>query len=357
MHPPIAAQRLRNQYLATSCRAEPADLVAHMGAVQAQEFPFAKWGLALRLGRGRVDADIEAAFTAGRILRTHVLRPTWHFVAAEDIRWMLDLTGPRVMRTVASWTRREGIDGRTLRRAATLFERALDGGVMLTRAELGERLRRAKITVSAMQMAFVTMYAELEGIVCSGPRRGRLFTYALVAERAPRARRMAPDESLAELTRRYFTSHGPATIRDFVWWSGLTVLDTRRGLEMAGAKRLMVDGLDYWRIGSGGAVHPAADLVRLLPIYDEYLVAYRDRLAVPHGPSTIPAGPAGVTFRHALVVGGQVGGTWNVRAQGDGRALHVTPLRRLTRAEAAGVEAAADRYARFLGCPVRLTIA
>lgn len=355
MHQPIAAQRLRNQHLTTVFRAEPADLVAHMGAVQAQEFPFAKWGLAQRLGRGCVDGDIEEAFAAGQILRTHVLRPTWHFVAAEDIRWMLDLTGPRVMRTVLSWTRREGIDVRTLRRAATLFERTLDGGVTLTRAELGERLRRAKIVVSAAQMAFVAMYAELEAIVCSGPRRGTQCTYALVAERAPRARRLAPDESLAELTRRYFTSHGPATIRDFVWWSGLTVAETRRGLEMTCATRRSVDGLDYWSIGVTGARPSAA--VHLLPIYDEYLVAYRDRVAVPHGPGRVGAAGGGVTFRHALVSGGEVAGTWNVRAGRHTWALAVTPMRRLSRAERDGVAVAAARLGRFLGESIDLTFA
>jgi hypothetical protein len=355
MHQPIAAERLRNQHLTTVFRAEPADLVAHMGAVQAQEFPFAKWGLAQRLGRRYVDADIEEAFAAGRILRTHVLRPTWHFVSADDIRWMLELTGPRVMRTVLSWTRREGIDARTLRRAATLFERALDGGVTLTRAELGERLRRAKITVSAMQMAFVAMYAELEGIVCSGPRRGRQFTYALVAERAPRARRMTPDENLAELTRRYFSSHGPATIRDFVWWSGLTVGETRRGLEMVAATRRTVDGLDYWSIGDAGARPSAA--VHLLPIYDEYLVAYRDRVAVPHGPGTIGAAGRGVTFRHALVSGGEVAGTWSVRATRGGWTLAATPLRRLSHVEREAVLGSAGRFSRFLGQAVDVTFA
>ena len=355
MHQPIAAQRLRNQYLAASCRAEPAALVAHMGAVQAQEFPFAKWGLGLRLGRGCVDADIEEAFTAGHILRTHVLRPTWHFVAAGDIRWMLDLTGPRVMRTVLSWARREGIDGRTLRRAATLFERALAGGVTLTRAELGERLKRAKISVSAMQMAFVAMYAELEGVVCSGPRRGKQFTYALVAERAPRARQMTPDEGLAELTRRYFTSHGPATIRDFVWWSGLTVAETRRGLEMTRATRRAVDGLDYWSIGDAQPRPSAA--VHLLPIYDEYLVAYRDRVAVPHGPSTVGAVGGGVTFRHAMVSGGAVAGTWNARAARQGWTLTVTPMRRLSPMELDGVAGGAARFSRFLGQPVDVTFA
>lgn len=357
MHPRIAAQRLRNQFIARALRAEPAGIVARLGAVQAQEFPFATWGLALRLAGARTAAGIEAAFDAGQILRTHVMRPTWHFVAAADIRWMLELTAPRVHRTLAAYVRREGIDPRTLRRALSLFERALAGGQSLTRAELGACLARAGIAMPPMRLGFVTMYAELEAVVCSGPRRGRHFTYARLDERAPGARRLPRDEALAELARRYFTSHGPATIRDFVWWSGLTVADTRRGLEMAGAKRLTVDGLDYWRIGRGGAAPPAAGLVRLLPIYDEYLVAYRDRLAVPHGPAAIPAGPAGVTFRHAMVVGGQVAGTWNVRAHRDGRALHVTPLRRLTRAEAAGVEAAADRYARFLGCPVSLTMA
>lgn len=355
MHQPIAAQRLRNQHLTEAFRADAAALVAHMGAVQAQEFPFAKWGLAQRLGRGCVDADIEDAFTRGRILRTHVLRPTWHFVAADDIRWMLDLTGSRVMRTVLSWTRREGIDERTLRRAATLFERALAGGVTLTRAELGERLARAKIVASAAQMAFVTMYAELEAIVCSGPRRGRQFTYALVAERAPRARRMTPDESLAELTRRYFTSHGPATIRDFVWWSGLTVTETRRGLEMTRATRRAVDGLDYWSIGDARA-RPGAT-VHLLPIYDEYLVAYRDRVAVPHGPGTVGAAGGGVTFRHALVSRGEVAGTWNVRATREGWTLTVTPMRRLSNAEREAIVGSAERFSRFLGQTVDVTFA
>ena len=355
MHQPIAAQRLRNQHLTTAFRAEPAGLVAHMGAVQAQEFPFAKWGLAQRLGRGCVDADVEKAFTAGRILRTHVLRPTWHFVAADDIRWMLDLTGPRVMRTVISWTRREGIDGRTLRRAATLFERALAGGVTLTRPELGERLRRGKIVASAPQMAFVTMYAELEAVVCSGPRRGSQFTYALVAERAPRVSRMPFDDSLAELTRRYFCSHGPATIRDFVWWSGLTVGETRRGLDMIRATRRTVDGLDYWSTGEVDARPGAA--VHLLPIYDEYLVAYRDRVAVPHGPGRVGASGGGVTFRHALVSGGEVVGTWNVRAGRQGWALTVTPMRRLSRAERDGVAVAVARFARFLGESIDLTFA
>jgi hypothetical protein len=309
VHHEIAATRLHNQYIARGLRAEPADLVARLGAVQAQEYPFATWGLALRLARERSAAEIGEAFDAGRILRTHVLRPTW----------------------------------------------LLGGGISLTRAELGSHLARARIRVSSMQLGFITMYAELDAVVCSGPRRGRQFTYALVSDRAPHARRLPRDEALAELTRRYFTSHAPATIRDFVWWSGLTVADTKRGLEMTGAKRRNAGGLDYWRIGGTGAPPPSPGGVHLLPIYDEFLVAYRDRVAVPHGPGAV--GPAGVTFRHALIIGGQVAGTWNVRSSRGGCAIQVTPMRRLSRPEQAGVQAAADRFGRFIGAGAALTFA
>jgi hypothetical protein len=355
VHHEIAATRLHNQYIARGLRAEPAALVARLGAVQAQEYPFATWGLALRLARERTAAGIGEAFDAGRILRTHVLRPTWHFVTPDDIRWMLDLTGPRVHRTLAAYTRREGIDRPTLVRAVSIFERVLGSGTSRTRPELGAHLARAGIRVSSMQLGFITMYAELDAVVCSGPRRGRQFTYALVSDRAPRARRLSRDEALAELTRRYFTSHAPATIRDFTWWSGLTVADTKRGLEMTGATRQSAGGLDYWRIGSAGASRPSPGGVHLLPIYDEYLVAYRDRVAVPHGPGVV--GPAGVTFRHALVIGGQVAGTWNVRNARGGCAIQVTPMRRLSKPEQAGVEAAVDRFGRFIGAGATLTFA
>jgi hypothetical protein len=349
----IAAERLHNQCIARGLRADAAALVARFGAVQAQEYPFAKWGLALRLARARADAEIDAAFDAGQILRTHVLRTTWHFVAPDDIRWMLDLTGPRVGRMLVTYARRQGLDARTLMRATSLIERALGGGRSLTRAELGARLARAGLRFSGTPLAFITMFAELEGVVCSGPRRGRQFTYALLADRAPNARRLPREDALAELVRRYFSSHGPATIRDFVWWSSLTVADARRGLAMTGASRETIDGLDYWRIGGARARPGTPAAVHLLPIYDEYLIAYRDRVAVPHAS---PALPGGVTFRHALIADGQVAGTWNLRRTAGGLAVQVTPVRRLPARARAGVAAAADRFGRFLGGPVTLML-
>jgi hypothetical protein len=321
-------------------------LVAWLGAVQAHEYLFAKWGLALRLSASPSGAAIERAFEQGRILRTHVLRPTWHFVPARDIRWMLALTGPRIRRTLASYMRRQGPDPATLERAASIVERALSGGQYLTRRELSARLSRAGTGLTPLQLGFVMMHLELQARICSGPRRDRQSTYALLAERAPAQRQLSRDEALAELVRRYFQSHGPATVRDFVWWSGLTVADAKRGLDMIAAKQMQEDGLAYWFIRREAAGQPAAR-VHLLPIYDEYLVAYRDRVAVPHGPSAITAGARTVGFRHPLVIDGQVAGTWRV-SRGSAPSIEVTTVRALGNAERRSLDAAVTRCRDFL---------
>jgi hypothetical protein len=194
----------------------------------------------------------------------------------------------------------------------------------------------------------VMLYAELERVICSGPRRGRRSTYALLAERAQPAPRLAGDEALAELARRFFSSHGPATVRDFVWWSGLKTSDARRGLDIIRARSFDDDGLTYWST-NGGRRPASRKNVHLLPIYDEYLVAYRDRLAVPHASD-------GLGFRHSLIVDGQVAGTWRMQATGSSATLEVTPLRRLSGIERRGVESSARRYAAFLGSTVTLRI-
>ncbi len=341
----VPAARLTHQRITRPLRGPVEDLVACLGAVQAQEYPFAKWGLALRLADKPAGAAIEEAFAAGRILRTHVLRPTWHFVPASDIGWMLALTGPRILRTLATYTRRVGPDDSTLRRATKIIERTLSAR-HLTRRELSVVLSRERVRLNPLQLQFVMMYAELHAVICSGPRQGKQFTYALLAERAAVQRQLSGDEALAELVRRYFQSHGPATIRDFVWWSGLTSADARRGLEMIQAKSAEHDGCRYWFTGSA---RPAAakNRVHLLPIYDEYLVAYRDRLAVPFGPARIQNGSRTVGFRHALVIDGQIAGTWNVNRDPN-TSIVVTPLRTLDRTERRLLDAAAERCRDFL---------
>ncbi len=177
-----------------------------------------------------------------------MLRPTWHFVTPADIRWMLALTGPRLNRSHVPYHGNLGLDEKVLRRSRAAIERALRDGTQLTRAEIGSVLGRAGIKVQGLALAIVMMNAELDGVVCSGARKGKQFTYALLEERAPRAKTLTRDEALAELARRYFTSHGPATLRDYVWWSGLVVGDARRGIEIAGSalRREVVDDGTYW---------------------------------------------------------------------------------------------------------------
>jgi hypothetical protein len=358
VNPAIAEPRLLNQAITRVGPRKPSDIVAWLGAVQAQEYLPAKWALALRMPDGTTDPEIERAIDEGQILRTHVMRPTWHFVTPADVRWMLELTASRVHRTLATYNRRQGLTDDVVTRGTKVFERSLRDGQCLTRAELGARLGRAGIAAKGVRLALLTVYAELEGVICSGPRRGGQLTYALLWERAPRPRRLSRDEALAELTLRYFRSHGPATIRDFVWWSGLLTTDAKRGLEMNKARQEVVDGRTYWTVGRAPAGGRRSTPVHLLPIYDEYIVAYRDRDAVPHLTTKIAsASGALVTFQHALVIDGNVAGTWRTGRNKDEVSVAVTPLRRLTGAERQGIAETAKRYGRFLGVPVSLSTA
>lgn len=355
----LLRRRLHNQRLArsgfrasTSLEAgRPADVVGWLGAVQAQDYPAAKWALGLR-APGLTDEDVETAFSEGTILRTHVLRPTWHFVTPADIRWMLALTGPRIHRTSGPYRRALGLDDAILKRSRAAIERALRDGKQLTRAELGSSLRRGGIETNSQALAQVMLHAELDGIVCSGARRGKQFTYALLEERAPRGRIVTRDEALGQLARRYFASHGPATSLDYGWWSGLVVGDARRGIEIAGRdlERRVIDGRTYWSAGPSGAVPRRAGGAHLLPNYDEYLVAYRDRDALV-GPSgrRAAATPRGSdVFAHSLLVDGRLAGSWTRTHRRDGVTVDVVPYRRLTPGDRRAVADAAERYGRFM---------
>src|SRR5688572_22256001 len=230
----VVAERLRNHKLSSPVFKQPADVVRWMGAVQAQEFHAAKWALALRM-RAATSASIADAYNHGEILRTHVMRPTWHFVTPEDIRWLLVLTAPRVNLRCGPNYRKYEVDDTVFKKARRVLVKVLQGGKHVTRAELKAALNRAGIDASdTVRMAHIMLRAELDALVCSGAMRGKQFTYALLDERAPANQTLSRDEALAELAKRYFTSHGPATMQDFVWWSGLRTADARRGIELAG---------------------------------------------------------------------------------------------------------------------------
>jgi hypothetical protein len=321
--------------------------------MQSQDFIGAKWAIGVRT-RGLDDAAVEAAFDAGDILRTHVLRPTWHFVTPADIRWMLTLTAPRVHQASAFYYRQYGLDARTLSRAHKVLVSELTGGGVRTRTELTAALAKRGIEARGPRMGLLTIHAELEQVICSGPTRRRQLTYALFDERAPRAKARTPRNPAAHLARRYFESHGPATLRDFVWWSGLTVKQAKGGIDDASPalESREIDGLTYW--AASWTVRPMPPAAFLLPNYDEYLIAYKDRDLVksPLGPRK-PGGIAGVgAFEHPLVVDGLLVGSWTRRVSARTTRVKLEPWIPLGPSAARAVKAAVKRLVAFSGADV-----
>jgi hypothetical protein len=351
MHNEICRRRLAGQLLTTVKVETGAEVVRALGAVQAQDFAGAKWGVAQRT-TGRTDAEIEREFATGQILRTHVLRPTWHFVVPEDIRWMLELTGPRVSAAMAPVNRRLELDRGVYRRAYRVFTKALADGNCQTRTELAAHLTRAGVAgASGQRLGHLMLQAELDGIVCSGPRRDKQFTYALLDERAPPAASLPRDEALAELTRRYFTRRGPATPRDFAWWSGLTVTDAKRGIALVGSalERLTIGDTDYWAGTGAPRLTRQALSAHLLPNYDEYFIGFRDRSAIGHrvrDTSAVTGGNA--LIPHVIVVNGELVGLWRRAFEKERVVVSLEAHARLSARERDRIAAEARRFARFL---------
>jgi uncharacterized protein YjbI with pentapeptide repeats len=352
----LVRQRLQNQRLSGSSLQTAGDVVQWLGAVQAQDYAAAKWAVAQRTA-GLTDADLDQALADRAILRTHVMRPTWHLVAPEDIRWLLRLTAPRVHIANAYHYRHLELDNAIFKRSNTALTQALGNGAHLTRAELASVLRRAGIAAGELRLGYLLMHAELEGIVCSGARREKQFTYALLDHRVPATKILGREAALAELTRRYFASHGPATEEDFMWWSGLTRTDVRNGLDMA-VRQLaheVVAGKTYWFAASTPPVQHRSRAVYLLPNYDEYVVGYTDRSAIfdsaqanhldaRHNP----------LFQHTLVIKGRIAGTWKRTLKKNTVVVEVNPFALLTKAERQALVRAARWYGDFLQRPVAL---
>ena len=351
-------ERLQHQQLIHSSMKDPASVVACLGAMQAQDFSGAKWGVGLRAPACH-EANIEDAFNHGHILRTHVLRPTWHFVAAEDIKWMLALSGPRVHAANQYYYKQSGLDAKVFARSCAMMSRVLEGGDFKTRAELAVALKKAKVPADGLKLAYIMMHAELEGVITSGPRRGKQFTYALLDERAPTAKTLDRDAALAELVKRYFTSHGPATVRDFVWWSGLTGADAEAGIEAVTPKlqQETIDGRIYWSAPSRAARATKGSRAFLLPNFDEYLIAYKDRSAVMDATlgANIVARSNGA-FPHHLVIDGTLAGSWRREVKGNTVSVEVAPYRKLTPVQTRAVMSAVDCYGEFVGLPAALTV-
>ena len=361
----IAHARLRNSRLVGPPVATPEDVVGWFGAVQSQDVPGALWGIAQRMPRdaGLTIEDLGSAMDEGRFVRTHGPRPTWHFLAPPDLRWILSLVGPRVQVQNGSINRREGVDEATLRRVPGILRAALAGGVAMTRPELGAALAAAGIEdARGLRLGLMGMHAELEAVLCNGPRRGRQATFMLVDDLVPPAPARSRPDALRELTIRYFRSHGPALAHDMAWWSGLTVGSVREGIALAGSalEARRVDGKEYW--AASGSFDPEPGLVpepsvMLLPNYDEYLGSFVDYSPIFDEALPKARNVSDVLGTHIVVRDGLVVGGWRRALARDRVTVTVTLLIPLTPAEFDALDTAAAAFGRFVGLPAELQVA
>lgn len=277
-HPEIALLRMASQKILKTNFHEPQEIVNHLGAMQAQDYTMAKWAIGSRCDA--TEKSIEEAINSGKIIRTHILRPTWHFVSAEDIHWMMDLSGPQVKKIILSAAKKYDLDEKKLKKINASIEKILLNNKSLTREEIIRELGFKKETDQNFSSTLIMGYAELDGLVCNGNMKGRQITYSLLEEKVPKTKtKLTKEEGLAKLAKRYFESHGPATLPDFTWWSGfpattakLAVLSVESELDS-----VEVDGKKYWFKKGLTSELNAPKKIHFLPSFDEILISYKTR--------------------------------------------------------------------------------
>ena len=353
----IVRHRLHNQLLSQTKLTASNQVVAWLGAIQAQDYAGAKWAIAQRT-KGLTDAAIDKDFNEGKILRTHMLRPTWHFVTPEDIRWILAVSAPRVHTGNAFMYHQLELEPAIIKKSYTVVEKALQGNKNLLRTELASIFQKEGIVANGLRLSYFMMSAELDGIICSGPRRGKQFTYALLEERAPNISALNHDEALAELTKRYFSTRGPATLQDFTWWSGLTMADAKKGIEMVKSQFVSEATGEklYWFDDSVPPKKQKSPTSHLLPNYDEYFIGFKDRSALGEiiRQSNIDENnPAFIA--NIIIIDGQIGGGWKRTLKKDSVIIDLNLITKLTKAENQAMMAAIGQYGKFLDFPVELT--
>lgn len=350
----ILRLRLSNEQLSRQTFSAPAEVVSWLGAVQSQDYASAKWALGQRLPNA-ADRTIEEAFTNGEILRTHVMRPTWHFVTPQDIRWILQLTAYRVKAIMAYYNRQLGLTDEIFRQSNATIVKTLQGNKQLTRNELAVALQHVGLPSKGQALGHLAMQAELDAVICSGPRKGKQFTYMLLDERAAKTKPLTDEEALAELVKRYFTSHGPATTRDFTWWSGLTVADTNKGIKLLGSTLIheVTDGKTYYFVPQKATSMPVS--AYLLPNYDEYTIAYKDRDDYYTPPEKPIISRDNVPFSHAIIIHGKIVGMWKRIVQKNLLIIEPRFFSKPSTQEYQAVKQAARRYGAFLGLNIKIT--
>jgi hypothetical protein len=355
-HPEIARLRLLNQRIVGAGCTDPTAAVRWMGALQAQDYGQAVWAVGLRTQIPSL-AAVEQAFANQQLALTWPMRGTIHFVPAEDAAWMLKLMAPRILKVEDTRMKQFALDEAIVERSRAVFYNALEGGKHLLRAEMMQQLAQAGINPGGQRGYFLLRYLAQQGHICLGPLQGRQQTFVRLDEWAPQPRQYSREAGLAELARRYFRSHGPATVHDFANWTGLTVGDARQGLEAVQAALVSLKVADkaYWFTTPANAESAASD-IQLLPGFDEYLLGYKDRRAVlePSYAGKIVPGGNGI-FKPMVVADGQIVGTWKRTLKKGAIDIVVRFFAAVTVSHGA-IAAAAGRYCAFLGLPQGTTV-
>lgn len=343
----IVRRRLHGLLLRGARPKKPEEVVAHLTAMQAQEHAYARWSVVQRMSGLASAASIDAAFDEGSVLRTHILRPTWHYVAAHDLRWLMRFSGPRVDGANARRHEELGLDARTLDRTNVVIADAVADGDR-TRRELAAALEQRGISVGGQRVAYMLMHAELTAVICSGAMRGTQYTYAAFDRRVPAAPELDEDEALAELTWRYFSTRGPATLADFSWWSGLRAAEARRGLQLVQARLSSreIDGRTYWL--SEPSPRASGSRIDLVQCYDELIISYRqsrDLLQTPVASFPVPRHLDG--FQHVLLLDGRLLGHWRATTGSGGVRIETRIRADLDEEAQIALADAIERYRRF----------
>jgi hypothetical protein len=320
--------------------------------MQAQDFNQAKWAIGIRLPH-LTEEQIENAFSQGEIIRTHIMRPTWHFVSADDIYWMLELTSPQIKAVLNSRHRELGITELLVNKSYLVIEEALNSSEhqAMTREELLKELSHAGIPTDLQRASHFMLRAEIDGIICSGPLKGKKQTYALLSKRVPDKKTLTKEEALARLAKSYFTSHGPATIADFTWWSGLPASNARNALESIknDLHSVKIASATYWLSGSTFKAQNPPDSVYLLPAFDEFLISYKERSASITAENHKKAISNNGIFRPVVLVNGQISGLWKKIVKKDRVIIETEYFRAHNNTEGRSIEKAAELFGRFTG--------
>jgi hypothetical protein len=341
--------RLANQQLAGTNFKNAKDLVGWMGAIQAQDFAMSKWAVGVRLP-GSTNKTVQTAIDNGEIIRTHVLRPTWHLVSADDVYWMLELTGSRVKAFMKSNMKHLELSEDLCSKSNDVMAKALNGNNHLTREEIMAELKKTNINTNDLRGLHLLMHAELDGIICSGTTRNKNQTYALLSERVPKPSSIHKDEALIKLAKIYFMSHGPATLTDFAWWSGLSVTEAKHALKMIGPGFVAetIGTQTYWMSNAITIPETGKKPVYLLPAFDEFLISYKDRSAAITLELQSRAFTTNGIFKPIIVTNGQVAGTWKRTINSDKIIIETSFFKPPTKASKKAIEKAAKTFGQFL---------